>query len=96
MARSARFELGESLATIAHRELGIVDRWRDLADLNSIDIFSNIPIGTELQIPSVQDIERLARDRIGSVLGEADLSSLARGVNGQSLNQAIKLISFLY
>jgi nucleoid-associated protein YgaU len=46
---------GESLQSVAHRELGRPNYWRAIAELNGIDDPLRLPPGTVLLIPSVAD-----------------------------------------
>jgi len=45
------FGLGESLTSIAARELGDADRWTEIADLNGIRDPQNVDVGTVLRLP---------------------------------------------
>jgi nucleoid-associated protein YgaU len=49
---------GDSLQSIAYRELGKAAYWRAIADLNGIDDPLRVTAGTVLLIPSVADAAR--------------------------------------
>jgi len=49
---------GDSLQSIAYRELGKAAYWRAIADLNGIDDPMRVPAGTVLLIPTVADAAR--------------------------------------
>lgn len=91
----------DSIADIAFDKLGDATKFRELADFNGLDIFEQIPIGSEIKIPNVADLESLARDRVKQELGKLtssiDLSAIAAGrIGGVDINDAIKLVDFLY
>ncbi|MCB0969454.1 MAG: hypothetical protein KDB37_21670, partial [Ilumatobacter sp.] len=46
---------GDSLAGIAHRELGDAKLWRVIADMNGIDDPLAVPPGTVVLLPSADD-----------------------------------------
>lgn len=73
------FGPGDSLAKLAHDQLGDVSKFRELADFNGIeDIFAQIPVGKNMEIPSPDELKQLAiaqvQNLVGSQLG--DLGSL--------------------
>lgn len=79
---------GDSLAKLAHDQLGDVSKFRELADFNGIeDIFEKLPIGKNLEIPSPDELKQLAmaqvQNLIGGQLGNlGDLSGLASSIPG--------------
>ncbi|MBD2256647.1 LysM peptidoglycan-binding domain-containing protein [Pseudanabaena sp. FACHB-2040] len=50
---------GDSLDLIAHQLLGDQSNWRELADINDIDIFEQLPIGQSIQIPTQEQVGEL-------------------------------------
>ncbi|MEE4022754.1 peptidase M23 [Gordonia sp. PKS22-38] len=54
---------GESLATLAHREYGDPQRWRDIASFNGIDDPLRVPSGTRICLPAVDDARAGDRPR---------------------------------
>lgn len=74
----------DSLLTLAKEKLGDSDLWREIADVNGLDIFEPLLSGRSIQIPSREQLETLAKDRLqqeaGRLLGDLeqqlDLSSL--------------------
>lgn len=98
-ADSATLKAGGSLAAIAHQYLGDFSKWREIADFNGVEnLFSQLPIGTELKLPSVDELRTLAQDAIEGA--GRDLASVTQGkfyqdLQGQ-LNEQIKLIDWLY
>lgn len=101
--KAVPINVGDSLSKIAHQQLGDVSKWREIADLNGLDIFKQLPIGSQLKIPSAADLERLATEQLKKVLGDKlgsklDLSAIAQGKFHQigDINQVIKLIDWLY
>lgn len=59
-AKAHRVSLGESLASIAHRELGSPVLWRAIAITNGIEDPFALTVGQELLIPARSDVRRLA------------------------------------
>ncbi len=51
---------GDTLASIAHRELGSPARWRDIARVNDIDDPMRLPVGGHVLIPTLTEATRLA------------------------------------
>lgn len=81
---------GDSLSKIAFDKMGDSSKWRELAEFNGQDIFEQLPIGKDLQIPNAQDLQAMAIAQIqqqlgklpgdlGSIAGDLDLSSIAGG-----------------
>ncbi|MFZ9042325.1 MAG: hypothetical protein ACO225_11660 [Ilumatobacteraceae bacterium] len=56
--RSRSLVEGDSLAGIAHRELGDAKLWRVIADMNGIDDPNAVPPGTVVLLPSSDDAAR--------------------------------------
>ena len=94
--QSIEFNPGDSLGKLADRYLGDVSNWRELADLNNLDIFAPIPQGTVLEIPDADQLRSLLQDQLGQLANELpDLSSVAAGRLGGVLEE-IKVIDWLY
>ena len=51
---------GDSLQSVAYRELGKAAYWRAIAELNAIDDPMRVPAGTVLLIPTVADAAKSA------------------------------------
>lgn len=51
---------GDTLESVAYRELGKASYWRAIAELNGIDDPQRVPVGTVLLIPSAADAARNA------------------------------------
>ncbi|MGJ3244934.1 MAG: LysM peptidoglycan-binding domain-containing protein [Elainellaceae cyanobacterium] len=49
---------GDTLESLAFRHLGDGQNWRELADINEIDIFEPLQIGTLLDIPNKDELQR--------------------------------------
>lgn len=54
--RACEVVAGDTLASIAQRELGNPERWRELADWNSIDDPMRLEVGSLLSVPARQDL----------------------------------------
>jgi len=92
---------GQSIADLAFDRLGDSLNFRELADFNELDIFDDLPIDLPIEIPNPQDLQAMAREKVrdalSGVAGDLDLSAIAAGrVGGVDINQAIKLVDFLY
>jgi hypothetical protein len=95
------FTNADSIADIAFDKLGDVTKFRELADFNGLDIFQQLPIGSEIKIPTPAELESIAREKLRSELGKLtsslDLSKIAAGrIGGVDINEAIKLVDWLY
>lgn len=67
---------GETLQSIAQKQLGDFSKWRELADANSLDGISDLVAGSSLKIPdSIQQIAQKAQPLLGKV---------ASGLNGDA------------
>lgn len=86
---------GESLATIAHRELGDVRSWRELAEANGIDIFGALPI-QEIKIPTPEEAEAWvvaqSRNAINDLKGTVTDSQLYKDVDKFTGGQLTKFV----
>lgn len=49
---------GENLASLAHREYGDPNYWREIARFNEIDDPMRIPSGTAIRLPGVDDVRK--------------------------------------
>ena len=56
------FKSGDSLVKIAEEVLGDSSNWRQLADINNLDIFSVIEVGQSLTVPNKESAERRLKD----------------------------------
>lgn len=91
------FNLGDSLSKIAFEQLGDPTRFRELAQFNGIgNIFEQIPIGTELKIPSAAELQQLAKSKVAQITGQINLSQISQAINPETIDKAIKLVDFLY
>lgn len=63
---------GDSLTAIAHQQLGDFNQWREIADLNNLDIFQQLPIGDSIRIPNREQLEQMAQERLGQLAGELE------------------------
>ncbi|MBD2060515.1 LysM peptidoglycan-binding domain-containing protein [Oculatella sp. FACHB-28] len=99
---SRRIELSaaDSLDNLAHRYLGNASNFREIADLNNIDIFSELPVGQVINIPSIEQVEEIVRERLAQIsntvsseLEELDLSSIL--TSNPAAAENYQLISWL-
>lgn len=69
---SRRIELtaADSLDNLAHRYLGNASYFREIADLNNIDIFSDLPVGRTITIPSKAQVEEIVRERLSKIASQ--------------------------
>jgi hypothetical protein len=83
---------GISLAQIAEERLGDFRNWRELATANNLDIFQQLPIGQDIKVPSLEEVESIvsqatsAISTVQSTLGsleDLDLSSLKNQFGSQ-------------
>lgn len=98
---SIEFSPGDSLGKLADRYLGDVGNWRELADFNNLDIFSQIPQGLPIQIPDADQLRSLLQGQIGQLANELpDLSSVAAGRfsidSVVDVLEEVKVIDWLY
>lgn len=68
--RQITLNAGDTLTAIAHQQLGNFSQWRELADLNDLDIFQQLPIGQSIRIPSREQLEEMAQERLGQISGQ--------------------------
>lgn len=64
--------VGDTLQAIAQRQLGDYSQWRELADLNDLNIFESLPIGGSIRIPSSEQLEQAAQQRLGQLTGQLE------------------------
>jgi hypothetical protein len=58
--KTRRVGLGDTLASIAHDELGNPSQWRAIAVTNRIEDPFSLVVGSELLIPARSDVPELA------------------------------------
>lgn len=56
------FSSGDTLTGVAYKVLGESSGWRELADINDLDIFSLIEVGQPLTVPTKDAAERRIKD----------------------------------
>jgi hypothetical protein len=92
---------GDSLATIASRELGDPKKWREIAAANGIDIFKALP--AEVKIPTAEEAEAWAvtqsRNAINDLKGTVtsnklyqDVDRFTGGVLTKFVNEQLKTV----
>jgi hypothetical protein len=72
---------GQDLASVAGRLYGNTSYFRELADLNQIDIFSvQSLVGATLNLPTLAELEQLAQSAVTPLINEAvlDLGGIRR------------------
>lgn len=79
--RILRMPNATGLDVIAFDQLGDAGRFREIADLNGIDIFEQITSGKQIQIPNKDELVQIAVGAIGKTLSQyinekLDLSKL--------------------
>lgn len=91
--------LGDSLDNLAHKFYSDFRNWRELADINSLDIFEDLTPGSNLRIPTKQEIDNLVNtvqntiQRVGSInYDQLDLSVLTTSVAATNPHQLIDWI----
>jgi hypothetical protein len=57
---------GDSLEAIAWQAYADHSHWRELADLNDLDIFEALPVGQAINVPSLDEVKALAVKAIAS------------------------------
>lgn len=93
--RQVTLNAGDSLSAIAHRYLGNSAQWRELADINSLEIFEQLSTGQQISIPSREQLEQMAQEQITRLTGQlGDLSNqeqiqrlLEQGISAANLPQ---------
>lgn len=70
LERAIELAAGSSLPALAQQHLGDYSKWRELAELNGIDIFQALPTGQRLVIPSAEQLQELAQQRLTQLLGQ--------------------------
>ncbi|MFS0515150.1 LysM peptidoglycan-binding domain-containing protein [Nostoc sp. UIC 10607] len=85
------FSSGDTLTSVAYKVLGESSGWREIADINDLDIFSLIEVGQSLTVPTKSAAERriknIAVDNINSV--NARVQSI---VNSREVKTITKLL----
>lgn len=79
-----QLKTGDSLSKLAFEKLGDSSNWRELAELNNLDIFKALPIGQTINIPTTEQLKELAinaaqaqvRTAINDLTKDLDLSGL--------------------
>lgn len=64
--------VGDTLQAIALQQLGDAALWRELADINDLNIFESLPIGGSLRIPSSEDLQAIAQERLTQLSGQLE------------------------
>lgn len=54
-----QLKAGDSLSKLAFEKLGDPSNWRELADLNNLDIFSALPVGQAINIPTTEQLKAM-------------------------------------
>jgi hypothetical protein len=62
---------GDSVSTIAHRNLESSGDWRELADFNGIDIFQPLQVGKQIEIPSINQVKQMALSALQAQLNQS-------------------------
>jgi hypothetical protein len=85
------FSSGDTLTSVAYKVLGESSGWREIADINDLDIFSIIEVGQSLTVPTKSAAERrlknIAVDNINSV--NARVQSI---INSREVKTITKLL----
>ncbi|MBD2168066.1 LysM peptidoglycan-binding domain-containing protein [Calothrix membranacea FACHB-236] len=79
-----QINVGDSLANIANEVMGDYSQWRELAEMNDLDIFKAIEIGRTIKIPTAKEVEnslkKAVTNEVDKVLKDLDLTSLTKSV----------------
>jgi LysM repeat protein len=54
-----QLKAGDSLSKLAYEKLGDPSNWRELADLNNLDIFKALPVGQPINIPTTEQLREM-------------------------------------
>lgn len=81
-----QLKAGDSLSKLAYEKLGDPSNWRELADLNNLDIFKALPTGQSINIPTTDQLREMvisaAQAQVTSVVNDLtkdlDLSGLKK------------------
>ena len=73
---------GDSLSSIADEVYGSVSNFRDIADANDLDLFSQLPVGKSIDLPTKEEVDRKITSltqqasAIATQVDQLDLSSV--------------------
>lgn len=65
---------GDSLQSLAQKHLGDASKWRDVANLDSLNPLEALPIGKEINIPTKAEVFKMAAPA---------LQAIGTGLNGE-------------
>lgn len=88
-------QAGDSLESLSHQAYGQIESFRDIADVNGLDLFDELQVGAEIEIPTREQVSQAIEsvtNRALAVVDELDLSS----VKQKSTVRNSQLISWLY
>ncbi|MEA5625320.1 LysM peptidoglycan-binding domain-containing protein [Nostoc sp. UHCC 0251] len=100
------FSSGDTLTSVAHKILGESSGWRELADINDLDIFSLIEVGQTLTVPTKDAAERRIKNiaveninsvnsRVQSIVNSREVKTITKllGVDNTQLLKDLDLSS---
>ncbi|AUT00888.1 hypothetical protein CLI64_11035 [Nostoc sp. CENA543] len=78
ITKEVQLAKGDSLVKVANKYLGEYSRWREVAQINGIDIFDGLPTGKNLKIPTREELKKLLDKEKAQVLANAEKDVKAR------------------
>lgn len=85
---------GDSLSSIANEVYGDISAWRDIADRNGILIFSELPIGSAIDIPTREEVDKAISEAVDSVSSQVDSLDLS-AIKQRTTGEIHQLISWI-
>jgi len=83
LPRTIQVKVGDSLTNIAYEVLGNYSSWRDIAYFNNLNIFEDLKVGSLLNTPVKEEIEKVLDAASNEV---SELNNKAQSVVNEILN----------
>ncbi|WP_414579114.1 LysM peptidoglycan-binding domain-containing protein [Anabaena sp. CCY 9402-a] len=69
---------GDTLVRVANKYLKTYSQWREIAQINELDIFDDLPVGKNIKIPDREELKKLLDKRQAEILASTQKDVKAR------------------